>query len=300
MPNLAAYGVTKLIKNCTKLLKILPFILVLGLLGCSDQVTGVLNPKGAIAFEERQLLFDAVALMLIVVIPVVIMSFAFAIRYRQSHKTSKYKPNWSHNNLLESIWWGVPCVIIIILGIMTWHMSHKLDPYKKIDYPGKTMKVEVVALPWKWLFIYPEKNVAVVNELALPKDQQVEFILTSDNVPMSAFFIPQLGSQIYTMARMKTQLHLIPTHTGTYDGFTSQYNGDGFSDMHFKVHVVEDNELDDWFRKVKGSGKALNTSNYKKLREPSIAAPVQYYSSVKSGLFKQIMHSYKSGEHPQG
>ncbi|MBB71864.1 MAG: ubiquinol oxidase subunit II [Legionellales bacterium] len=272
---------------------------VLFLVGCHSDMTGVLNPKGIITYQERQLLFDAVALMLIVVIPVIIMSFAFIYRYHQSHSGRDYRPNWSHNVLLESIWWGVPCVIIVILGIMTWHMSHKLDPYRPIDgVEGEPLKVQVVALPWKWLFVYPEQDIATVNYLELPKGRQVAFELTSDNVPMSAFFVPQIGSQIYTMARMKTQLHLVATETGTFKGLNSQYNGDGFSDMHFPVKVVEPAELDEWFQKVKSESKPLSEDKYNLLRQPSIAAPAQYFSGVTPNLFKRVIKSYKLSEHP--
>ena len=279
--------------------KVFSFTMVLCLSGCHRHVMGgILHPKGIIAFQERQLMFDAIALMLIVVIPVIIMSFAFLYRYHQSHDARDHHPNWSHNHFLETIWWGVPCAIVLILGIMTWKMAHKLDPYRKIDVPGKPLIIKVVALPWKWLFIYPEQNIATVNYLELPDNRQIAFRLTSDNVPMSAFFIPQLGSQIYTMAGMRTQLHLLATHQGTFEGLDAQYNGDGFSDMHFKVKVVGENDLNRWFARVKRSSKALTMQNYQTLRQPKIAAPVQYYSSVIPHLFTNIIKSYKKPEHP--
>ena len=285
-------------KQCYQTCKRVLALGVLLFLSACHKIGGILHPKGIIAFQERQLLFDALALMLIVVLPVVIMSFAFVYRYHQSHQGDGYAPDWCHNNFLEAIWWGVPCVIILILGIMTWKMTHKLDPYRKIAVPGKPLMIKVVALPWKWLFIYPKQNIATVNTLELPKGRQVSFMLTSDNVPMSAFFIPQLGSQIYTMAGMRTKLHLLANHIGTFQGLDSQYNGDGFSDMHFKVHVVQQNDLNRWFRHVKRAPKTLNQSNYDILRKPSIAAPVQYYSRVTPGLFTRIIQSYKMPEHP--
>jgi len=265
-------------------------------------MAGVLNPQGIIAYEERQLLFDALALMLIVVIPVIIMSFAFVVRYRASHKTAEYKPNWCHNVFLESFWWGVPCVIILILGVYTWHATHKLDPYRKILVPGKVLRIEAVALPWKWLFIYPEQNIATINYVVLPRNQQVEFWLTSDNVPMSSFFIPQLGSQIYTMAGMRTRLHLVGEEDGVFEGLNSQYNGDGFSDMHFIVKVVEPNELQSWISKVSKSGNLLNEENYKSLLQPTIANKVEYFSWVQPNLFQSIIETYKqpaTGIHPR-
>ena len=283
---------TKICHFSGKLLNFLLFSVIIlsaiNLAGCRTMMTGILNPKGVITYEEKQLFFDSLALMLIVVIPVFIMSFTFIIRYHASHKTSDYQPNWSHSILLETIWWGVPMAIIFVLGIITWTMSHKLDPYHPIR-AGKPMLIQVIALPWKWLFIYPKQNIATVNYLEIAKGQQVEFMFTNDNVPMSAFFIPQLGSQIYTMAGMRTRLHLIAFKTGTYEGLDSQYNGDGFSDMRFDVKVVEPNELKYWFSKVKQSGEKLTPAVYQLLVKPSVKVPIHYYSSVVPNLFSQIL-----------
>lgn len=273
----------------------LGFVCLLVLAGCHQSITGVLNPKGIVAFQERKLLFDSLALMLIVVIPVIIMSIAFVIRYRASHRTADYKPNWHHSSLLESIWWGIPCAIIVVLGIMTWVMTHRLDPYHPIKSRPVDLQIKVVALPWKWLFIYPN-NTATVNYLQLPVNRQVEFLLTSDNVPMSAFFVPQLGGQIYTMAGMRTRLHLLATQTGTYRGLNSQYNGDGFSDMHFVVKVVSPQAMKNWLAQLKRSPQRLDSARYKKLTTPSVADPVRYYASVKPGLFKRIIESYNTKE----
>jgi len=240
--------------------------------------------------------------MLIVVIPVVIMSFVFVWRYRQAHRAADYKPNWSHSVFLEGLWWGVPCLIILILGIMTWILSHRLDPYHKIGAPGvdhgKPLLIKVVALPWKWLFIYPKQNIATVNFLELPKNRQVKFLLTSDNVPMSAFFIPQLGSQIYTMAGMQTKLHLIATETGTFKGLNSQYNGDGFSDMKFDVKVVSQKGLEHWFSSVKNVSQRLDWSQYQAVRQPAVNAQVKYFSGVQPGIFKKVISSYHAQHHP--
>ncbi len=283
------------LKNIIKFLLFVGVLVAgLSLAGChSLRGGGILHPEGTVSFEERQLFFDSLALMLIVVIPVFIMSFTFIVRYRAGHKTSDYKPNWGHSVLLETIWWGVPCGIIIILGIMTWTLTHKLDPYRRIDTPGKPLLIQAVALPWKWLFIYPEQNFATVNYLELPKGRQIEFWLTNDNVPMSAFFIPELGSQIYTMAGMRTRLHLVALKDGNYWGLDTQYNGDGFSDMRFQVKVVEPDELQHWFEKAKQSKEHLTLQLYQKLIQPSAKDPVRYFSSVAPNLFPQIIMKYK-------
>ena len=283
----------KIIQELKRLIwLIFSFLLFLTITSCHASISGLLNPKGLIAWQERQLLFNSTVLMLIVVVPVIVMSFAFVIRYRQKDKTADYKPNWENNIFLEVIWWGVPFLVILILGIMTWNLTHKLDPFRKINIPGKPLLIEAVALPWKWLFIYPQQNIATVNFIEIPKNKQVEFWLTSDNVPMSAFFIPQLGSQVYTMAGMRTRLHLVGSQIGTYQGLNSQYNGDGFSDMHFNVKVVEPNEMQACINKVKQSSKKLTLPAYRRLTQPTVAASVEYYSSVEPRLFKSIICKY--------
>ena len=244
------------------LLRLAGLLLLLVVVGCTANDIGVLNPKGIVALEERKLFFDTLALMLIVVLPVIIMSLAFIYHYQSSHRIKDYKPNWSHNYFLESIWWGIPCIIILVLAIITWKKTHELDPYARI--PGHTqqpMLIEAIALPFKWLFIYPEQNIATVNYLVMPAGQQVEFWLTCDNVPMSAFFIPQLGSQIYNMAGMRTRLHLLAEQPGLYDGMNAQYNGFGFSDMHFTTQVIEPEKMQLWFNQIKQSRSSFNRRN---------------------------------------
>jgi cytochrome o ubiquinol oxidase subunit 2 len=178
----------------------------------------LMNPKGAIGVEQRTLIITAIALMLIVVVPVIFMAFAFAWKYRASNKDAKYSPNWSHSNKIEAVVWTIPIIIIAILGTITWKTTHELDPFKPIVTDKKPMTIEVVSLDWKWLFIYPEQGIATVNELAFPKDVPVEFKITSNSV-MNSFFIPQLGGQIYAMAGMQTKLHLIGNEAGKYTVF---------------------------------------------------------------------------------
>ena len=257
---------------------------------------GFLDPKGWVAEQERQLMFDTVALMLIVVLPVIIMSFAFAYRYRAVKRRGQYQPNWSHSVLLELFWWGIPTVIIVILGIFVWHKSHQLDPYRKLDFPGEVEQIEVVSLQWKWLFIYPEEHIATINDLYLPVNKQVEFLITADS-PMSSFGIPQLVGQIYAMAGMRTRLHLYSSHEGVYDGLNTHLNGDGFSYMHFPAHVASKDDFDHWVSMVRSKGSPLTFDSYAPLYKPTMNAPAQYFSSVEDGLFKAIMMQYMENTH---
>jgi cytochrome o ubiquinol oxidase subunit 2 len=266
--------------------------LMLTLAGCQSHMIGMLNPKGLVAYQERKLFFDTLALMLIVVIPVIIMSLTFIYHYQVSHRTADYKPNWGHSYFLESLWWGIPCVIIGILAVMTWKSSHEMDPYKPIPgHEANVLVVQVIALPWKWLFIYPEQNIATINYLEIPVGQQVQFLITVDNVPMSAFFIPQLGSQIYAMAGMQTQLHLLANEVGIYDGLNTQYNGDGFSDMHFPVHVVSPEEMNTWVDDIKKSPNSLTTEAYHQLLNPSAGDKSAFYAGIQANLFV-VLHLY--------
>jgi cytochrome o ubiquinol oxidase subunit 2 len=291
-----------------KLFKLIPFLavgwLLLTLTGCQSQLIGLLNPKGIVAYEERKLFFDTLALMLIVVLPVIIMSFAFIYHYQISHRIQDYKPNWSHSYFLEALWWGIPCAIILVLSVLTWKKTHQLDPYHKIYYFEKnTMVIQVIALPWKWLFIYPEQNIATVNYLVIPIQRQVEYQLTTDNVPMSAFFIPQLGSQLYAMAGMRTRLHLVANEPGTFDGMNTQFNGDGFSEMHFTVQAVPDDELQKWFIEIKKSPNHLTSAQYLQLLKPSIGDKPSFYSGVEKDLFQQVITTYMTTfgtVHPRG
>lgn len=286
------------LKRSTRILQC--FVVLLGLMtmfDCHAELTGMLNPKGVITHEERILFFDAIALMLIVVLPVIIMSFAFAYKYRASRQ-SEYKPNWSHSHFLELLWWGIPIIIVTILGVMTWKLTHKLDPYRKINDEPPALQVQVIALPWKWLFIYPEYHIATINELVIPKNKQIEFWLTGDASAMAGFFVPQLGSQIYTMAGMKTELHLIASEEGVYRGVNSQFNGDGFSDMHFPVRVVDDQAMETFIHQARTSKHTLSDETYQLLRQPSEKSPITYYRAVKSHLFEDVI-AYYTGSHAQ-
>lgn len=257
------------------------------LAGCH---TGVVHPVGFVARVERLLLFDSLLLMLLVVVPVIVMSFLFAFKYR-SGKGAKYTPEWAHNNKLEAVCWGVPCVIILVLAIWAWVSTHKLDPYHPLDVPGKPLQIQAVSLRWKWLFIYPEQHIAAVNYLEIPEGRQVVFDITSD-APMNGLFIPQLASQIYSMGGMRTKLHVVANKIGSYDGFSSNYSGDGFSDMTFKAHVVTASDFDAWVDAMHQKNNMLTIDEYARLAVPSSKAPVTLYSSVYPNLFHKIMMQF--------
>lgn len=279
------------LKKYNKSIGIMSLIAATVLLSGCNMV--LMNPKGAIGVEQRTLIITAIALMLIVVVPVIFMAFAFAWKYRASNKDAKYSPNWSHSNKIEAVVWSIPIIIIAILGTITWKTTHELDPFKPIVTDKKPMTIEVMSLDWKWLFIYPEQGIATVNELAFPKDVPVEFKITSNSV-MNSFFIPQLGGQIYAMAGMQTKLHLIGNEAGKYDGISSSYSGRGFSGMKFTAIVTPtEGDFEQWVAKVKESPTDLNaTSDFNKLAEPSENNPVEYFSSVKPNLFKDTIAKF--------
>tara|TARA_R110000851_G_scaffold129525_3_gene262430 strand:+ start:72526 stop:73557 length:1032 start_codon:yes stop_codon:yes gene_type:complete len=259
------------------------------LAGCEG---GVLDPKGQVGMDEKHLIIVATLLMLIVVIPVIFMTLYFAWKYRDGRDQEIYAPKWAHSNTIEIVVWVIPIIIVVILGVITWNSTHDLDPYKPLDHPAKPVTVEVVSLDWKWLFIYPEYGIASVNELAFPANVPVNFKITSDTA-MNSFFIPQLGSQIYSMAGMATKLHLIANEPGTFNGISANYSGAGFSGMKFKAIATPTiGDFDAWVAKVKQQGSSLNVEQYKLLAKKSENNPVQYYGSVQHGMFNHIVMQY--------
>jgi cytochrome o ubiquinol oxidase subunit 2 len=259
--------------------------LTLSLSGCDY---ALMDPKGPIGAEERNIILLATGLMLIVVLPVIGMTFAFAWRYRSSNKKAPFTPDWEHSNAIEAVVWVVPCLIIVALGLVTWTSTHKLDPYRPIVAEKAPLEVEVVSLDWKWLFIYPDLKVASVNELAIPAGTPVHFRLTSGSV-MNTFFVPQLGSQIYTMAGMQTQLSLIADQPGTYEGISSNFSGDGFSDMKFLTRSMSEDDFESWVEHARGSGQVLSSAIYHQLEKPSEKVPVAYYGDIDPMVFHEAL-----------
>lgn len=252
----------------------------------------VFNPKGQVATDERDLIILATGLMLLVVVPVIVMMFVFAYHYRATNKKARYSPRWASSHKIEAVVWGVPLLIIIVLGWVTWETTHALDPYRPLESDTPPINVQVVATDWKWLFIYPDLGIASVNELALPVQTPVSFTVTSD-AAMTSFFIPALGGQIYAMAGMQTKLHLIANETGEFRGIAANYNGPGFSDMHFTTLSLSTADFQTWVTKVKGAATSLDHSTYAQLAKPTLKHPVTYYSAVQERLFLDIVDKYE-------
>jgi len=259
--------------------------------GCGLSNAPLIDPKGPIALAERDLLFDAIGFMLIVVIPVFVLAFWFVWRYRASNKKARYDPDWSYNGRLDAVIWLVPALIIIALGFLSWTNTHKLDPYKQLASSVTPLEVEVVAQDWKWLFIYPKQKIAVVNELVFPSGRPLSLRITSDTV-MNSFFIPALGGQIYAMAGMQTRLNLLADAPGRFVGKNMQYSGSGFSDQHFEAIAASQEDFDAWVAKVKQSPDRLDAATYRALAMPSSKHPVTYYSAVEPKLFDKIVVKY--------
>ncbi len=252
----------------------------------------VLNPKGEIAAKQRKLLVDATYLMLIVVIPVYLMTFYFMWKYHHENRKADYAPEWDFNLMAEVIWWSIPFVIIIVLSVMTWKSSHELDPYKALVERGKKpLKIQVVALQWKWLFIYPEQNIATVNFIQIPENTPINFDITAD-APMNSFWIPQLGGQIYAMPGMKTKLHLIAREKGLYRGSSANISGTGFASMVFTTKVTSEEDFETWVTKVQQSNKSLTHDEYNRLVKPSEHDAVSYYTLGKANLYEDIVMKY--------
>lgn len=260
------------------------------LLGGCDMV--LFNPKGQVGVDQRNLIILSTLLMLLVVLPVIVMALVFSVKYRASNTKARYTPEWAHSRKIETVVWGVPLVIIIILGVVTWRSTHALDPYRPLDSDVKPLVVQVIATDWKWLFIYPELGIASVNELAMPLDTPVNFRVTSDGA-MTSFFIPALGGQIYAMAGMQTQLHLIANEAGEYRGIAANYNGPGFSDMHFRTLATDAAGFDKWVANVRAGQGRLDKDSYARLAKPTFKHPVEHYASVQPDLFQSIIDKYE-------
>src|SRR6266550_2466632 len=264
------------------------------LLVASCRPAGVLDPQGPIASAERLLLINSMAIMLVVVVPVIAATLAFAWWYRASNPRAVRSLDVAYEGRIEFVTWSIPALIVILLGGVTWIGSHQLDPKAPIAADAKPLRVDVVALYWKWLFIYPDQGVAAVNQLAVPVGTPVQFRLTSATV-MNSFFVPQLGSQIYTMAGMETHLNLLADRPGEYPGISANFSSDGFADMRFAVHAGLAGDFQSWVAQTRGAGPALDAAGYAVLAKPSKAVPPATYGAVEPDLFERIVNETAAG-----
>lgn len=273
--------------------------LVVSLSGCKDMP--LLNPKGPIGAADLHLIIVSFILMLLVVIPVIIMALWFPHKYRASNSNTEaeYDPKWSHSFKIELVVWLVPAVIVAILSYLTWRDTHRLDPFVPIKSEAKPLVIQAVSFNWKWVFIYPDQNIATVNKLVFPVDRPVRFDITSDTV-VTSFFIPQLGSQIYAMGGKRSQLNLLADEAGSYFGQNNQYSGDGFPDMHFPVIVTTQNEYETWLQQMKQSPDKLDQMQLTKIRKPGVGYPVTSFSWVEPNLFNSILAKSKMTSNTPG
>ena len=252
---------------------------------------GVLDPHGPVGQAERVILYDATAIMLAVVVPVILLTLVFAWWFRAGNRRAKYRAEWEYAGRIELIIWSIPALVILFLGGMAWISSHDLDPPKPLQSAAAPLEVEVVALDWRWLFIYPQDHIATVNRLMVPAGVPIHFRLTSTSV-MNSFFIPELGSQIYTMAGMTTQLNLQADRPGSYGGISAQFSGPGFSDMRFTLVAGSAEEFNSWVSQVRERGGALDRATFEQLARPNRAGGELSYGSVPEDPFDMVVHGH--------
>ena len=262
--------------------------------GCTE---GVLDPKGPIAAAERLILFNALGIMLAIVIPTILATLGVAAWFRASNKRARYLPDFEYSGRLEVLVWAIPAMTVLLVGGVAWVGAHDLDPRKPMASTTKPINVQVVSLDWKWLFIYPEQGLATVNQLTIPVGTPVNFELTSSGV-MNSFFVPQLGSQIYTMAGMVTRLQLQADHPGSYRGLSANFSGNGFADMRFSVDAVSAEDFARWVDAARNAGPVLDGSTYADLVKPSSAVAPFTYRAVAPDLFNDISSSPMQSEPP--
>ena len=248
----------------------------------------VLDPAGPVGEAQKSILLGSVAIMLCIVVPTILATLGFAWWFRASNPRATRLPDWSYSGQIELVTWAIPLLTITLLGGVAWVGSHQLDPARPLDSKLPVLEVQVVSLDWKWLFIYPDQQVASVNELVIPAGRPVHFQITSASV-MNAFFVPQLGSMIYAMNGMASGLHLQADQPGSYRGLSAHLSGDGFSDMHFGVRSVDAADFAAWVEGVRKGGRALDAAGYVQLTKQSIKDPVSTFGTVEPDLFQKVV-----------
>jgi cytochrome o ubiquinol oxidase subunit 2 len=247
----------------------------------------ILDPQGPIGAAEKTILIDSLAIMLAIVVPTILATFAFAFWFRASNSKAFYWPEWEYSGRIELVVWAIPALTVILLGGVAWIGAHQLDPPKPIAGSSSPLTIQVVSLDWKWLFIYPDQKVATINTLTVPAGVPLQFQLTSASV-MNAFFIPQFGSMIYTMNGMTTRLNLQADRPGTFQGLSAQFSGDGFADMHFDVHVVPSEQFSKWAEDASNAGRPLDEQSYLQIAKPSMKNEPAIYRLADPDLFRSI------------
>ena len=250
---------------------------------------GVLDPKGPIALAERSILINAMVIMLAIIVPTIIATLGFAWWYRAGNERATYRPTFAYSGRVELVVWSIPFLTIIFLSGIAWIGSHQLDPAVPIASDKKPLEVQVVSLDWKWLFIYPEQHVAAVNQIVVPAGTPVHFSLTSSSV-WNSFFVPQLGSQIYTMRGMTTQLNLLADKEGSFFGLSTHFSGDGFSDMKFDLRATSASAFEAWVNTAQSSGTALDEAAYTALAKQSTADAPKTFKAVDPDLFAKVVN----------
>jgi cytochrome o ubiquinol oxidase subunit 2 len=247
----------------------------------------IFDPQGPIGAAEKTILIDSLAIMLAIVVPTILATFAFAFWFRASNTKAFYWPDWEYSGRIELVVWAIPALTVILLGGVAWIGAHQLDPTKPLEGSQEPLRIQAVSLDWKWLFIYPDQKVATINTLTVPAGVPLQFQLTSASV-MNAFFIPQFGSMIYTMNGMTTRLNLQADTPGTFQGLSAQFSGDGFADMHFDVHVVPSEQFSKWAQDASNAGKPLDADSYQQIAKPSMKNEQAMYRLADPDLFRSI------------
>ena len=259
---------------------------------------GVLDPHGPVGKAERVILYNATVIMLAVVIPVILLTLAFAWWFRARNSRARYRPDWEYSGRIEMIIWSIPALVVLFLGGIAWTGSHDLDPPAALRESTAPLDIEVISLDWRWLFIYPQEGIASLNRLVVPAGVPLRFRLTSTTV-MNSFFVPQLGSQIYAMPNMVTRLNLEADQPGTFEGLSSQFSGDGFSDMRFDLVSTGMDAFKDWVSTTKTQGGVLDARTFEQLVKPAKVDGVQTFAQVSEGLFDSVSSGHMAAVAPQ-
>ncbi len=264
----------------------------------SNENALVVHPKGIIAQKELELIIANIILMLLIIVPTFILLFTVVWKYCIKNKNAKYDPNHTYGPIGELIMWGLPSIIVVVMAILTWEATHKLNPYKPIESKVKPLAIQVVALDWKWLFIYPELGIATLNFFHIPERTPIHLKLTADGSPMNSFWIPQLSGQIYSMTGMSTQLFLMANGPGEYTGRAVEINGEGYADMSFAVKSIPPKDFEDWIAQVKKSSHHLTKDIYEDLVKPSVNKSIIPFSEVENDLYLKIIQKYMYPTNP--